>query len=52
MQTIKSPVNTVVQITKAITWDNFNLGLGSNPRYATKHPQDPGYVTKITGSTV
>lgn len=51
MQINKSPVNRVVQITKAITWDNFNLGLGSNPTYATKYPH-PGYVTKIIGSTV
>lgn len=43
MKTIKAPVQQGGPDHKG---SNLDLGLGSNPRYATNHLQDPGDVTK------
>lgn len=46
MKTMKAPVQQGGPDHKGSNLGNFNLGLGSNPRYATNHLQDPGDVTK------
>lgn len=46
MQTIKAPMQHSGPDYKGNNLGNFNLRLGSNPRYANNHLQYPGYATK------